>query len=126
MPEVGEERGLPAASVDRQGPWLEAVGRGFVGQGCQQARARATSLTHDLQTLKGLLCARCLLSHGFTCPCPLLQGVQPCNSQLASGWGMLLRSLWGCGGILGWGTMPLGTRANQGLLPSIHRNHIGW
>lgn len=59
-------------------------------------------------------------------PLSAAAGVQPCNSQLASGWGMLLRSLWGCGGILGWGTMPLGTRANQGLLPSIHRNHIGW
>lgn len=49
MPQVGEEHGHTGALA------------GSSGRGCQRGKARAPSLTHDLQELKGLLCAKCLL-----------------------------------------------------------------
>lgn len=89
MLEAGEERVLWGASVDRRRPWLQAVGRGFVGQGCQQGSYTRLAVVEGPTVCQ--VPAEGLLSHGFMGPCSLLQ---PSSPQQSAGWGMLLRSLW--------------------------------
>lgn len=105
--------------ADAPGPWPEAVGG---------AKARAPSLTHDLQELKGLLCAKCLLR--AWCVMALCDPVRcrsrPALQQSAGLWvGRAPVSFMRLRRDTGLGDDASGDQGESGA-SALDRNHIGW